>query len=174
MGFGLLKNKIKGALGAGNNSDNERAITFDINDFLKSDLALVAGVETQIGEQIIGPQREKAWGSGNTSLDPQNQGRIHVNLKDTSGTPVVLDGILSIYKSDNEGEHVKFLQDFKLSDIRNGEAKKFEREPLTLIDDFVGFNDKLIMKFKLAGTTARTLSASNSLGTISGTKRKVR
>lgn len=173
MGLGSLKGKFNfgqkkfiGEAGA------ESVQTFDLSDFLTADKSVTIGVRVPIGEIIVGPQREYAWGYGHEGLDPQNQGRIFIDLKD--GSDVSLEGDIHLVVADNEGDRRDTVANFKLSDIRSGETKVFDRIPLTLMNPdgrgFVGFNDKLIIEYTPKATG--TINATNSSGVIWGTKRK--
>ncbi len=173
MVLGMLRNRItnnsskfRGEAGA------ESPLTFDIADFLSGDVAVTAGVRSPIGEVTIGPQREVAFGFGNVALDPQNQGRIYMDLVKADDSS--LNGDIHLVVADNEGDRRDTVASFKLSDIRSGATSVFDRIPLTLQDPngrgFASFNNRLIIEY--TPTASETIVKAKSKGVIWATRRK--
>jgi hypothetical protein len=178
MVFGIL-NKVRGNLGLGQekvrgSAGSASPVTYEISDFMAGNVSMIADTEIIVGEVIVKPQRELAFGYNDTSGFSENQGTIYLDLKDTTGTPVDLNGevILSVADYENDRNDVVFRG--SVSDLRSGatDITKRIKFPLKNPDNrgFAGYNDKLVMKFK--STTTATLSLANSTAKISGTSVK--
>jgi hypothetical protein len=125
--------------------------------------SVVAGVWNQIGSFTVPAQQKYRFGYGNPR-EPDNQGYLYIDLKDSSNAQV--EGIIRLVYSDASGLRKQVIFEDRTNRLRGSTVDKKLMIPLPetpcglRTDGFANEDDKLLIEIR-PDTTA-TLSYNNS------------
>lgn len=134
---------------------------FTASDLIGSaTVSLVAGAITRLGEYKV--QAGELVTVGFASQDGQNNavGRLFMELKDTTATPVVLNGKvrMSVYSPQNR--NLVILGEWRTETLSHGKTDRSLMTPLPENNIWVSEDKRIVLEF-ISDTTA-TLSKTNS------------
>ncbi|MEM5815874.1 MAG: hypothetical protein QXL14_02385 [Candidatus Aenigmatarchaeota archaeon] len=130
-----------------------------------SSQTLVAGVWNTIGTFVVPAQQKYRFGYGNPQA-PENQGYLYVDLKDTSATPVQIEGTIRLVYSDASGLRKQVIFEERTNVLRGSATDRRQMKPLPeapcglRADGWAGEDDRLIIELRPDATA--TLSYNNS------------
>jgi hypothetical protein len=130
-----------------------------------SSQSIVAGVWNTIGTFTVPAQQKYRFGYGNPK-EPDNQGYLYVDLKDTSATPVQIEGIIRLVYSDASGLKKQVIFEDRTNRLRGSTVDKKLMIPLPETpcglrpDSYASEDDKLLIELK--PDASATLSYANS------------
>ena len=129
-----------------------------------------------IGEVIVKADQYIGLGYGGVDTQDSAMGRLYVDLKDNSNTPVAIEGQfrIEIYSSNDMplgGKPV--LIDYDLATTALGATVRSERLPMMFNNIMLSEDKKFVFKVKNTASSAQTLSRANSKVEIDITKQLV-
>lgn len=159
-----LRNVIKnvaGSISGGSNTKTDLVPeTLKVGHFMSADYPVQANKRVEIGSHIVGFNQTKWFGFGMPEFQA-NQGTIYVDLKNTAGTPVSLNGevVLGIKDNNNMGHIPVYKRDTR--DLRNGLSDITKRVKFPyIVGQSASFQDEMTLSFECE--TTDTVSATNS------------
>jgi hypothetical protein len=135
--------------------------------------SIVAGVWNTIGAFKVPAQQKFRFGYGKAS-EPDNQGYLYIDLKDTSATPVQIEGMIRLVYADASLLKKSVIYEENTRVLRGSTTDKKLMKPLpetinTLRPDgYAGEDDYLLIELK--PESSATLSKANSTVFIPATQ----
>lgn len=133
------------------------------NDLIgNATVALTQGVYTRLGARVIQAGELLSLGYGDQSGQNNAQGRIYAQLKDNSGTPVVLNGVfrLSVYTPQNRP--LVILGEWRTDTLSAGAGDRTKQVPLPESIYQLSEDKQLVLEFN-CDTTATLAKANCSI-----------
>lgn len=161
----------------GNNQGNYYRGNWGPSDIISAATVTLIKDEWKIIGQVVVPADQRiGLGYGGDATQDASPGRMYIDLKDNTGTPVNIDGQFRIeIMSSNDmplgGRPV--LIDYDLATMRLGSTERSERLPMPFTDILLTKDKKFVFKVKNTFATAQTLSRANSKVEIDITKQLV-
>lgn len=124
-------------------------------------ISLVQGQTLKIGEYEVKAGQMIRLGFGENESQEGALGRIYVALKDTTGTPVDLDGKLRFSVHSPQGRPLRVLAEYRTETLRSDANNRTLQVPFPVNGmPFISEDKKLVLEF-ISDTNA-TLSKANS------------
>jgi hypothetical protein len=134
--------------------------------FTKNDLvagttvSVIAGQYIEVGSYTVPAGEMVSIGYGALSGQDTAEGRIFMELKDTTATPVILDGTIRLLALSPQDRPLEVLAEFRTETLRYNSTDRTKMPPLAEHAVTLREDQQLCLQFK-SDTTA-TLSKANS------------
>lgn len=139
-------------------------------------VALVKEQYVDLGKKVVAADELIGMGYGGNNEQGEAQGRIFVELKDNSGTPVAIDGMFRIIMTSSQqipvGEKPVII-DVDLAALKQGGADRTKQIPFPFTNVMLSKDKEFHFQVKNTAASAQTVALANSSVLIDITRQLV-
>lgn len=123
-------------------------------------VTLTAGTPVKVGERKVEAGEMIAIGFGQETGQNNAQGRIFMDLKDTTATPVAIKGLVRLQAYSPQNRPIKILGEWRAEVLATGSGDRTKQVPLPEDIFYLPEDRKLVLE--VIADSTQTLSKANS------------